>query len=235
MQEKEYIVRMGNRLTLAGLAFLALSMTGAIGAGDRRGVQLGHCPRLRRARGRPFRLPVGCDASFSRSAQGGVSLRKAIRWVYPVRFGLARRRLRPSVDGRGARMSQTEQPQAQHGTLSAEISNGVVGIMREYTGRGPTKARTTITDELVVVVMGETLLKAEKSLIEAGDPDTVMTTRRKFQAAMRDDFVSLVEEAARTTRCRVPERPPPRPRCRGRGVPAGAPRGAPQPEVGLTA
>ena len=30
-QEKEYIVRMGNRLTVAGLAFLALSMTGAIG------------------------------------------------------------------------------------------------------------------------------------------------------------------------------------------------------------
>ena len=31
MQEKEYLVRTGNRLTLAGLAFLALSMTGAIG------------------------------------------------------------------------------------------------------------------------------------------------------------------------------------------------------------
>ncbi len=30
-QEKEYIVRMGNRLTVAGLAFLAMSMTGAIG------------------------------------------------------------------------------------------------------------------------------------------------------------------------------------------------------------
>jgi len=30
-QQKEYIVRMGNRLTLAGLAFLALSMTAAIG------------------------------------------------------------------------------------------------------------------------------------------------------------------------------------------------------------
>ena len=67
--------------------------------------------------------------------------------------------------------------------------------MREYTGRGPTKARTTITEELVVVVMGESLLKAEQSLIDAGDPDTVMNTRRKFQAAMRQDFVALVEDA----------------------------------------
>ena len=30
-QQKEYIVRMGNRLTVAGLTFLALSMTAAIG------------------------------------------------------------------------------------------------------------------------------------------------------------------------------------------------------------
>jgi uncharacterized protein YbcI len=88
-------------------------------------------------------------------------------------------------------MSHTDKP--LHGTQSAEISNGVVGIVREYTGRGPTRARTTITDDLVVVVMGETLLKAEKSLIEAGDTETVMTTRRKFQSAMRDDFVDLVE------------------------------------------
>ena len=90
-------------------------------------------------------------------------------------------------------MSQTELPQAQHGTISAEISNGIVGIVREYTGRGPTKARTTITDELVVVVMGESLMKAEQSLIDAGDSDTVIDTRRKFQAAMREDFIDLVE------------------------------------------
>lgn len=90
-------------------------------------------------------------------------------------------------------MSQTDKP--LHGTQSAEISNGVVGIVREYTGRGPTRARTTITDDLVVVVMGETLLKAEKSLIAGGDKDTVMTTRRKFQSAMREDFVDLIEGA----------------------------------------
>jgi len=92
-------------------------------------------------------------------------------------------------------MSQTEQPQAQYGTLSAEISNGVVGIVREYTGRGPTKARTTITEELVVVVMGESLLKAEQSLIDTGDPETVIDTRRKFQAAMREEFIDLVENS----------------------------------------
>jgi uncharacterized protein YbcI len=94
-------------------------------------------------------------------------------------------------------MSQTDK--TLHGTQSAEISNGVVGIVREYTGRGPTRARTTITDDLVVVLMGETLLKAEKSLIATGDEDTVMTTRRKFQSAMRDDFVDLIEDTLERT------------------------------------
>ena len=100
------------------------------------------------------------------------------------------------MDGRGGHGCPSEElSQAQNGTLSAEISNGVVGIVREYTGRGPTKARTTITDELVVVVMGESLLKAEKTLVAAGDPHSVITTRRKFQATMRSDFIDLVEGA----------------------------------------
>ena len=90
-------------------------------------------------------------------------------------------------------MAQTAQ--VLHGTASAEISNGIVGIVRDYTGRGPTKARTTITDDRVVVVMGEALLKAEKSLIATGDSETVMITRRKFQSAMREEFVAVVEAA----------------------------------------
>ncbi len=49
------------------------------------------------------------------------------------------------------------------GTSSAQISRAIVGIWLGYTGRGPTKARTTITEDLVVVLMGDTLLKAEKT------------------------------------------------------------------------
>ena len=89
----------------------------------------------------------------------------------------------------------SQQDETSGGPIAAEISNGVVGIVREYTGRGPTKARTTITDELVAVVMGETLLKAEKSLVASGETDMVLITRRKFQSTMRDDMVDMVERA----------------------------------------
>ncbi len=85
-----------------------------------------------------------------------------------------------------------ERPHA--GSMSAAISNAVVGITNQYTGRGPTKARTTMSDDLVVVVMADTLLKAERTLVERGDASTVLSLRHKFQSAMREDLIAAVEE-----------------------------------------
>jgi hypothetical protein len=42
---------------------------------------------------------------------------------------------------------RTEQEKPPAGTLHMAISNAVVGLLREYTGRGPTKSRTTIRDD----------------------------------------------------------------------------------------
>ena len=80
------------------------------------------------------------------------------------------------------------------GSTAAAISNAVVRITNHYTGRGPTKARTTISENLVVVVMADTMLKAERTLVEEGESDTVLAIRKKLQSAMRDDLVATVEE-----------------------------------------
>ncbi len=77
---------------------------------------------------------------------------------------------------------------------SMRISNMTVRVLHEYTGRGPTKARTTITGDLVVVVLQDTLLKAERTLVDAGDGEFVRELRRRFQSAMREDLVQGVEE-----------------------------------------
>ena len=79
------------------------------------------------------------------------------------------------------------------GSLSAAISNAIVRITSEYIGRGPTKARTSIRDEMIIVLMQDTLTKAEKSLLDAGQGDFVMETRARFQMTMRDDYVAAVE------------------------------------------
>ena len=78
------------------------------------------------------------------------------------------------------------------GSLYAAISNAIVGIVHEYTGRGPTRARTSIRDDVVVVVLQETMLKAERSLVAADKAELVAHMRRSFQQTMRADMSSAV-------------------------------------------
>ncbi len=44
-------------------------------------------------------------------------------------------------------------------SIAARISNHVVGQMSAYTGRGPTKAWTSIDEDLISVVLRDTLTK----------------------------------------------------------------------------
>src|SRR3954471_9655505 len=79
------------------------------------------------------------------------------------------------------------------GSLSAAISNHIVRLFAEYTGRGPTKARTTIRDNVVVCITEDNMTKAERRLTQEGERDLVVTVRRKFQTTMRDDLVGGIE------------------------------------------
>jgi uncharacterized protein YbcI len=84
--------------------------------------------------------------------------------------------------------------ESTRGASAQAISRAVVRLMREYTGRGPTQAHTTITDTVVVVVLRDTLLKAEHSLVQDGQGHAVTEMRRRFQGVMRADLVASVEE-----------------------------------------
>ena len=75
-----------------------------------------------------------------------------------------------------------------------EIARGIVAIYKEYLGRGPSLARSSITDEYVVTVLSDGLTKAERTLVEQGEAETVREIRRKFQEAMRPDICALVEQ-----------------------------------------
>ena len=74
------------------------------------------------------------------------------------------------------------------------ISNHVVRLLSEYTGRGPTKARTHFSDNLITVVVQDLLTKGERSLVRDGKEDLVLETRRAYQLTMRDDFTAGIEE-----------------------------------------
>jgi len=87
----------------------------------------------------------------------------------------------------------------QGGQLNAAISNAVVRAFADYTGRGPTRARTSIRDDLVVCMLENTLTKAEQSLVNSGREQLVLDTRRADQSTMRKDLVGAVEELTRRT------------------------------------
>jgi uncharacterized protein YbcI len=79
------------------------------------------------------------------------------------------------------------------GSLAAAITRATVRIMGEYTGRGPTKARTYINDDVIVVLLQDTMTKGERTLLGAGEADFVLETRHRFQRTMRDDLVAAIE------------------------------------------
>jgi uncharacterized protein YbcI len=83
--------------------------------------------------------------------------------------------------------------QETRGATSASISNAVVGLLHEYVGRGPTKTRTTISRDLVVVVLSDTMTKAERSLAANGQAEFVLDLRHRFQEAMRNELIAAVE------------------------------------------
>jgi uncharacterized protein YbcI len=89
---------------------------------------------------------------------------------------------------------QLEYETVSNGPLSLAISNAVVGLLREYTGRGPTKARTTIRENVVVVLLEQTLTKGEQSLVTKGREDKVLEIRHEFQKAMRDECTERIAD-----------------------------------------
>lgn len=82
---------------------------------------------------------------------------------------------------------------ASSGKLATAISNHVVQTLRHYTGRGPTRSRTYLNDELISVVLQGTLTPAERRLIADGETDLVLRTGKAFAGIMRHELVAGVE------------------------------------------
>lgn len=78
--------------------------------------------------------------------------------------------------------------------MTTAISNAVVGLLHDYTGRGPTRVHTTIGADAIVVTLRDSLTRAESTLAGRGQSLEVLAMRRAFQETMRDDLVAAVEQ-----------------------------------------
>jgi uncharacterized protein YbcI len=88
-----------------------------------------------------------------------------------------------------------ESDRSSLGEMRATISKEIVRLQAEYYGKGPTRAKTYIVEDLVVVVLEESFTRAEKTLAERGEKDAIEHIRRRFQQQMADAFTSVVEQA----------------------------------------
>jgi len=66
-------------------------------------------------------------------------------------------------------------------------------------GRGPTKARSYLHGDYAVCILEEVFTTAERTLIVAGSGDHVSDTRKKFQEAVKEEFIEVVERITERT------------------------------------
>jgi len=82
-----------------------------------------------------------------------------------------------------------------HGDVLTAISDGLVALLKEYYGRGPTQAKSYFQDDLVVCVLRGGFSRVEETLLEGGRGSAVIEQRMEFQELMRDRFEEVVETA----------------------------------------
>ena len=84
---------------------------------------------------------------------------------------------------------------ASSGAMRTAISEGMVALLKEFYGVGPTQAKTYVHDDLVVCLLRGGFTRVERTLLEGGRTAAVIEQRMAFQEVMRARFTAVVEEA----------------------------------------
>jgi uncharacterized protein YbcI len=87
-----------------------------------------------------------------------------------------------------------QMPQEPGGSLRAALANAMVGLKKQYYGRGPTAAKAWILDDYVFVALEGGLTRNEETLLADGKEDVVRTYRLSFQETVGDKTMSAVAE-----------------------------------------
>ena len=58
--------------------------------------------------------------------------------------------------------------QRRHGDILTAISDGLVALLKEFYGRGPTRAKSYYEDDLVVCLLRGGFTRVEQTLLEGG-------------------------------------------------------------------
>jgi uncharacterized protein YbcI len=81
--------------------------------------------------------------------------------------------------------------QASHATA---ITDALISIKKKRTGRGSPKARTFVSNDLIICIQRDGLTPAERTLREAGRQAEVKQLREALLEPLRDDLVPMIEQ-----------------------------------------
>ncbi len=84
---------------------------------------------------------------------------------------------------------------SSHGDVLTAISDGLVALLKEFYGRGPSRAKSYYEDDLVVCVLRGGFSRVEETLLAGGRGQAVIQQRMEFQEVMRGRFAEVIEDA----------------------------------------
>jgi uncharacterized protein YbcI len=79
------------------------------------------------------------------------------------------------------------------GRLNSAIANELGKLMADFTGRGATRSRAFISQDVVVCLLEDGATKGERNLVAAGRADLVRLGRDVLQRAMEEQLTAAVE------------------------------------------
>jgi uncharacterized protein YbcI len=88
-----------------------------------------------------------------------------------------------------------ESRHAQDGAVRAALEAAMVGLFKQYYGKGPAAAKAVMRDEYAFVVLEGGLLRNEETLLENGLEEEVRRFRLAFQQSVRERATEAVREA----------------------------------------
>ena len=74
------------------------------------------------------------------------------------------------------------------------ISRGIVKLLKDHYGRGPSRAKTYVMEDVVVVLLEGGFTRVEAMLLAEGHGQAVKDQRALFQEGMRPRFIELIEQ-----------------------------------------
>lgn len=85
------------------------------------------------------------------------------------------------------------------GALNAALANELGRLLAEFSGRGATRSRAYVMQDLVVGVFEDGATRAEQSLVAAGKADLVRLQRDILQRAVGPQLIAAVERLTHRT------------------------------------